>query len=234
MWRTCVLGAAALTAVMAPLTAASEAAGPGPPRPLVAPLPLRATPPTALVRRYNANGRKSLAGWVRHEGKWFIWYAPDRSWQDVQSVGGIDLASGDGTQAVAFGFSGWPTPLTFQDVVAYWLRAIAAAGVITDIRFTSVGSITQQGAIYRSVSTWSGYRSDLQQKVSGVLTIHVYRDDAQGIYGFDNFTRAGPAAGYAALDPTLLRIQNLVIYKPHDPPCIRHDPACEPGKKKKK
>jgi hypothetical protein len=44
------------------------------------------------------------------------------------------------------------------------------------------------------VYAWHGYRTDLRQAIRGVLTIHVYRDDANGVYGFDNYTTVGPAA----------------------------------------
>ncbi len=168
---------------------------------------------------------------MRHEGKWFVWYAPGAGWHDVQSVGGIDLASADGTRGVSFGFSGWPTPLTFDDVVNYW-RKTMTAGVVRRIRIDPAGPVTQQGAIFKRIFDWSGFRTDLRQNVRGVLTVHVYRDETQQIFGFDAYTRIGPAAGYDRLDPTLQRVQSLIIYKPHEPPCIRHDPACEPKKKK--
>src|SRR5205823_4055716 len=135
--------------------------------------------------------------------------APDRGWHDVQSYAGIDLASADGSQYVSFGFSGWPSPLGFDDVVRCWVR-VMKGGVVSNIVFTGVGPTTQQGAIYRRVYTWTAYRSDLRQNIRGVLTIHVFRDDAKGVYGFDNYTRLGPAAGYAGIDARLMKIQNLI------------------------
>ena len=51
-----------------------------------------------------------------------------------------------------------------------------------------------------------------REAIRGVLTIHVYRDDLKGIYGFDNYTRVGPAANYAAVEPTLARIQSLIVF----------------------
>jgi len=235
--RGSVTAAAAALGVAVLLAGAATADnGPdraAPPEKVLPLLPVRATQPAALVRRHEPNQQAGLAGWVRHEGKWFVWYAPDRGWQGVQSFAGIDLLSGDARLAVSFGFSGWPTPLTFEDVVRYWER-VMTSGVVRNIRFDGTGPTTQQGAIYRRVYAWHGYRTDLQQAIRGVLTIHVYRDDANGVYGFDNYTRVGPAANYAAVDPTLARIQSLIFYKPTEPPCLRHDPQCEPNKKKKK
>lgn len=231
-WLAAAIALAALIGVTVPAEDGARVRTPAPPNKILPLGPVKATQPAALVRRHRANLGNALVGWVRHEGKWFIWYAPDRGWHDVQSFGGIDLASGDGEQAVSFGFSGWPSPLTFEDVVRYWLHAMGTSGVVVDVAFDSTGPTTRQGAIYRRVYTWHAFRTDLRQNIRGVLTIHVYREDATGTYGFDDYTRAGPAAGYSRIDPSLLQIQNAIIYKPKEPPCLRHDPKCEAKKRK--
>jgi hypothetical protein len=218
-------------AAMAIAAVAGQSSKPPAPTRIIPPLPLKATPPAALLRRQRANVVGGLAGWVRHEGKWFVWYAPDRHWTAVQSVGGIDLQSGDGSLAVGFGFSGWPSPVTFDDVVRVWAKTMNDTGMISKLRQTGAGPVTKQGTISRRVYTWAAYRTDRKENILGVLTIHVFRDDAQGTYGFDAYTRLGPAARYGAVEPTLLRVQSLLFYKPHDPPCVRPDPACEPANK---
>ena len=62
-----------------------------------------------------------------HINPWLVPFVLDvDALEPLPSVGrttgrfaGIDLLSGDARLAVSFGFSGWPSPLTFEDVVRF-------------------------------------------------------------------------------------------------------------------
>jgi hypothetical protein len=160
----------------------------------------------------------AAASWVRHDDHWFVWYAPDATWVHDESANGIDITSATGVLSVGFGFSGWTSPLTINDVAGYWIRAGALdAHPLQGIRIVSAGRPYKNGPALRQEFEWTGIRTDRNESVRGVFSVDVYNDAALGSYGFDVYTRTAPTGVYAQWSATLAQIQHLIFFKPRSP-----------------
>lgn len=158
-------------------------------------------------------------GFQRCEGAYFICWTPTR-WLAHESAHGLDISSPTGTFYVGFGFSRWSQPVTFNEVLSFFLQVQRRTGRGIDlhrlaaIRFTSRGKPFTYGTWVRQISTWTARRTDRREQVRGVVTIDIDDEPWNDYYADEAFSRVAPVARWRTMAPTLLFIQNHIKYKP--------------------
>jgi hypothetical protein len=154
-------------------------------------------------------------GLQRCEGEFFIVYIP-LHWLSIESTNGVDVSSPTGVYYAGFGFSSWYQPLSFDDILAYGIKYHGFdAHPLRNFQITSRSRPTGNANQMRQVSTWTAVRTDRHERAQGVIAIDLFRNDASGAYGYDNYVLAAPAADFRRVSPTLVFVLKHVFYHPH-------------------
>jgi opacity protein-like surface antigen len=154
--------------------------------------------------------------WVRREGRWWTYYLPTSHWVAAESASGLDISSPTGVLYAGYGFSSSPFPLTHQQVVDYTVRSGGLdVHPVRSVRFTSRSGYTRAGPALRRIYQWQGVRTDRRERVRGVFTVDVFRDDATTTYGFAASTRVTPTAQFSQ-QPLLRTVVQRMFFHPRD------------------
>jgi hypothetical protein len=157
-------------------------------------------------------------GWVRKESQRWVWYVPNASWVDSQSDNGIDISSPTGVLYVGHGFGQTPGPVAHDDAVGYLVRNRGLdVHPLRGVRVTRRGRAVAHEGIERRVYQWRGYRTDRRERVRGVLTVDVMRDDATLTYGFSTYGRVAPARLFRRWNRRLAFMQRNIRLQPRTP-----------------
>jgi hypothetical protein len=157
-------------------------------------------------------------GWVRKESDRWVWYVPNQRWVEARSDNGIDISSPTGVLYVGHGFSQTPGPMTHQEVIDYLLRSGGLdVHPLRAVRFTRRGRAVAREGIVRRVYQWRAIRTDRRERVRGVLTVDVIRDDATFTYGFAVYSRVAPASLFHRWNRRLAFIQRHIFLRPRTP-----------------
>ena len=156
--------------------------------------------------------------WVRKESNRWVWYVPNSHWVDAQSDNGIDISSATGVLYVGEGFGPTPGPVTHRSVVLYAKSSHALdLHPLRRVRIGRGGRVVRHGNIARRAYKWKGYRTDRHERVRGVLTVDVIRDDSTLTYGYAVYNRVAPRSLYRRWSGRLAFIQRHILLKPRTP-----------------
>jgi hypothetical protein len=157
-------------------------------------------------------------GWVREESQRWVWYVPNSSWVDAQSDNGIDISSPTGVLYVGHGFAPASGPVAHDDAVDYLVRSRRLdVHPLRRVRFTRRGRPVAHEGIERRVYQWRGFRTDRRERVRGVLTVDVIRDDASFTYGFSTYSRVAPVGMWRRWNRKLTFMQRHIFLQPRTP-----------------
>lgn len=145
-------------------------------------------------------------GWVRREGRYFIYWMPNSRWQAVENANGLSISSPTGDIVVEFGYvSGSPGPVTPRWVINYTARAggldlhplasykFISWSPVTTTRLNYFSRITSQSA------TWSGIRNHRlkgRQSVRGWISADSFNNTWS--FGWSGYTMVAPSSMWAS------------------------------------
>lgn len=143
-------------------------------------------------------------GWVRREGRYFIYWLPNNRWQAVENANGLSISSPTGDVVVEFGYvTSLPGPVTPKWVINYTARA---GGLdlhpLVNYRFTAWSPVTTTKLNYFSRitsqnATWTGVRNHRlkgRQNVRGWISADAYNNTWS--FGWSGYTMVAPATSW--------------------------------------
>ncbi len=151
---------------------------------------------------------------VRHENRYWTWYAP-RGWVASYCRAGINISSPTGTLQVGLAFSSWYQPLTPQDVVTLVVQKHGLdQKPLSNVRLIKRSQPYSFASHWRrQVVTWTARRNG-GPAVEGILKADAYDDPSTATYGLEAYVYDTPKTLWSANSGLLDRLTKLIYYHP--------------------
>lgn len=161
-----------------------------------------------------AAGVSARAEWVHWQGRYFSCLLPDRHWQVVESVNGLDVSSPTGVATVSLAYAtNGRTPYSLSSVAAFVLSpsgGLERARVLSHgAPYALGGSGTAEDIVFTAV------RIRDRAVVRGRLKVEVYADSLTGAYAFAAYEQAAPSAQWRSWASTLSAVQSRITFYGH-------------------